>query len=380
MDCEEFILVLQFGDEFSKCLLAHYDASGRLCVLDGQMEKSSGIKNTLPVDVKAAGQMLKKLLGKIEIKHNLDIQTLYCQVGSECLHIHPVKDIAPYRKVMEQSGEGSNASALPTGECPQHEEIVDVFDSPLPDKRCVLTINSNHRELIQKTLLEANCFLERFIALPKLAPPLYQESGLMLYLDIHTEGSSFFAKEMDQLLIYNRLDFSLRSLADFIIDKFSINESLAREIIELEMRPTTEISMNWEKNVDMQIFLSHHLTEIKDTFADWLERLAFQVQHALDTSDLGEGRNPEQMIILGGAGPLYTKYTFLKDILPMNVIPYTPARVMGNPEDKSWMAYDALLGTHSIALEKRTKLRQLQKHKSKTQQLKEWCTRRIIGA
>jgi hypothetical protein len=373
----EKIFILEWGYLAVKLVYGAFDENGNTKIVDAKSIKNNGYSLDSEKDITKVSELLSELLEYYEKKHLLKIQTIYLLYsGSGCV-VRNVKEKEKYEAFLEQKDRSiSKLKKLPDHELPLHCEIFSVFDKfskTSQTEGIVFAVHSNERHIIQKALLEKECFIEGFVPLANL-----MRSGVdQVFLALGHRRSILFSSFGNKLASYSEFDFSLNSIRDELVDKINLEKEQALKLIKWVINPPSIDDEAYYKDVDASLFRSEEFAKTRNLIGDDLENFAITVRQHLEDCGVWD-QGIKNLVLLGEGSALISRYTFIREIIPFSF------QMLNNkyPEfffDKSsieeFLVLFHLLPTcYKNRLELRKKIERSQKKFS----LSEW-SRRLLG-
>ena len=353
-----------------------FDELGKAELIDGVSCESEGMEHGLPADTDLAAQTFSKLKTPIEDRYDLKIQTLFVLVRCGGKRSYVVKNPEPYLKAIKRGHFEQRHFKLPQlGELPHHSEPFDVYESDLEAR--VFAITSTQRERVQQALLEQDCFVEGFLSLPRIGVKAREQKRPGLMLGMHWENSIALASIDGEMTYYREFPFSIENTLQNISEGLKLPINKSERVLSWIMTPPSAYNFDLEDAEFQQIYLSESFAKVKNQVADELDRLAIMIKQDLENAgvwDLGF----DQLYLFGEGSALYRRFTFLRDIIPLEPTPLPLAFKDKIEEGLSLDEFGHLmrLGNHSYHLRVQNRLDMEKDESFRT--LKNW-TRRLFG-
>ena len=373
---EEHIFILEWGQKYSRLLYVLFEQAGEIELIDGNHCESEGMDGGLPDDIQLASKTFENLRRPLEEKYDIKIQTLFVLLRSGGKRSYVVKNPAPYLRAIKRGHFEQRHFNLPQlGELPHHTEPFDVYESDLEAR--VFAINSTQRERIQQALLDQDCFVESFLSLPRIGVKSREQKRPGLMLGMHWENSIALSSIEGDLTYYREFPFSLQSTLQNISEFLKISLEKSERVLAWIMTPPSAYNFDQEDAEFQQIYLSKDFASVKNQVADELDRLAIMIKQDLQQSgvwDVGF----DQLHLFGEASPLFRRFTFLRDIIPLEPtdLPLSFKSKMEAHLKHDKFAHLVRLSEHSYHL--RIKNRRVMEEGEPFRVLKNW-TRRLLG-
>jgi hypothetical protein len=377
MEKNENIFILEWGYSKVKLVYSVIDGADQVVRVDVKCCDNDGSSLDNEKDLSRVEKILNKLLDYFEKKYNLKIQTLYLLYrGYGCVVRH-VKEKQPYEEFLEQRDKKNpKLKNLPERELPLHCDLFSVFDKfskSSETEGIAFAIHSNERDMIQKALLQRECFIEGFISWSSLI----KEGMNQVFLNLDEDGSILFSSYDNKLASYREFDFSLNTLRDEIVDKINLEKEQALKCIRWVIRPPSVEDKEYYKNADADLFRSEEFGNTRNLIADELEHFMIAVRQHLEECGIWD-QGIKNLVLLGEGGSLISRYTFIKEILPFSFQLLNQKYSQFFEEKKDLSEFSVLFHLLPACYSRRVELRKRIEESQKKYSLRDW-SRRILG-
>ncbi|MBF0198796.1 MAG: hypothetical protein HQL32_13860 [Planctomycetes bacterium] len=373
---EEHIAILDKGENDDKILYANYDESGRVVVIDAFRQKRADV-------IKEGGVLEKEtplihLLKRVEEKYQIKLQTVFCVARGDGRHSYMIDDISPYAKFVEESSlDSGKFSSLSPGKIPLHSEVFDAYKSSQSKLNRVFAVPSNIREDLQNQLIQHECFVESFVALPRMRVAGTNLGGAALILGIEDESCYALVMDDQDLYFYRKLPFSISMMVRQLCDKHGLLAHQVRRMLYWILNPT-ELGLFQKGDDDQEIKKLHKLfPKIRDEVADELERMTIGLKQHLVECGLWEV-GMKKFYLYGEYQQIFKKFTFLRDLIPLDVEALQCVKEWPAAKGVDCMIFGHLLALLDHCYERRLMMRKDLANKTAPHYLREWC-RRFLG-
>ena len=142
MSREEHIFVLEWGRHKTRLSYGRYSAEGDLELEDHAEMPCPHVRDGLPEDTDGASMVMSELLERLESRHQLKVQTVFCHLQSSKLDYVPVRRPEDYLAISRHNNlPGTSKRPYPhRGELGDGREPVDIYpfreDEGLGGGRC----------------------------------------------------------------------------------------------------------------------------------------------------------------------------------------------------------------------------------------------------
>ncbi len=377
MEQNENIFILEWGYSKVKLVYSVIDGEGNMIKVDVKCCDNDGSSLDCEKKINKVEEILNNLLDFFAKKYNLKIQTLYLLYRGRGCIVRTVKHKNLYEDFLEQRDKKTiKLKNLPEHELPLHCELFGVYDKfskTSETEGIVFAIHSNERDIVQKALLQRECFIEGFIAWSSLI-----KKGMnQIFLNLDEDGSILFSSYEDKLASYKEFDFSLNTLRDEIVNKINLEKGQALKCIRWVISPPSIEDEEYYKDVDADLFRSEEFGNTRNLIADELEHFMIAVRQHLEECGIWD-QGIKNLVLIGEGGSLISRYTFIREILPFSfqLLSQKYNQFFSGKKDLSdyLVLFHLLPACYSRRIELRKRIGESQKKYS----LRDW-SRRILG-
>lgn len=333
--------MLEWGTRFARLLYSRRDGEGRRVLVDGVEAAADGTEEGLPADEERAGAVLGRLVGELESRHKLRVQTLYCWLRGPALQRLTVAGAAAYQRRKDQPKDYRPWARLDG--IPEHLELVDVFPARTGEGGSVLLMSGARLQALEKPLCARGLFLEEAVSFPVAGLDGSPAGRPVLLLGLFDDCSCAALLLGGELLHYQVLPFSVLASASAVAADLGLPLEQALELLPLAVLPPAGILPGAQERLvrHRQVLESGGADAVRDILARDLEGLANGLRQGLGDAGLWAGL-PDEIIVLGEGRPLYRHFAFLRDILPFE--PADPRREEPDlPDEERRDAFRGLL-------------------------------------
>jgi hypothetical protein len=381
LQSEEYLFVLEIGDESIRLLYAKWE-EGEVAMVDGFLSESKGVEGGVPKDIALVSDVICSLVRLCENKHELKIQTMFVLIKSSPKNnlAHRVSQAQPYLEFLERERKGLRTfSSAHLHNIAHHSDLFDAFDSKSEAFRYAFALPLSMREAIRESLIEAGCFVEDFLSLPRIGVKSRSQIHPGLMLGIFPENSVVMAAMGDDLPFYRELPFGLNLAVERVQHRLGVDRSQARHILDWVTEPPTIKTLAQGNNEDQNLYFSDEFKQLKNDLSDELDRLTLSIRQDMEHSgvwDLGFDR----LYLMGEGKRFYKHFSFLRDNLPFDPhplpVPHRQAFVEGFDGHED---FAPLIRLVDYAVQLRSGHRKAQQREGFFVQFRQWA-RRILGA
>lgn len=375
---DERIFILNWESHTVALIYAVYNTEGRVIVIDAFKIENDGSLLIDENEIERNAGKLRECLAYFEEKYSLKIQTLYLLFSGKGFIYNQIDDRRAYEKLLDSVHKGDFKNPkMPTPEMPLHCELFKVYEKYHPSSNqfpgYAFAVAASERDVMQKTFLEAECFIEGFIDWTSL----FQTDINKVVIALNYDSSIIFAHVSGGVALYRENLFSLSSILEKICLENDVEIAKAKKMLQWTISPPSISDESFYKDEESSLFTSETFTKTREIISDELEHFFISQKQTLEDTGVWE-QGLERLILIGEGAPLIMRYTFLYEIIkihPQIVAPKYKDITHNKFDEQDYLPLSLAL---KPAYEHRKVLREQLERQNKNLSLKSWV-RRILG-